>query len=1133
MSVRRRSGPPVFLLVLVAGLALVGCGDEPPPARVGFDALPAQGAGEVFALHNRGLALLEQYQPIAAMELFEQVLARAPGWTTARYNLGLCQLNSGLAEHHAPAEATLRRVIAEAPDDPHGPFALAMLMGHLGRLGEAQALLRRTLELDPEDADAMFQLAVLLVEREPAEAERLLKAVLERIPHHQGAAYRLFQLLQDAGDMAGAQVWLERFRTLQRAGAGYRMSLNYGEMGRHADALRPARPWPAAPDLPLPAYVDGAAARGLTGASAGTPGWPGQGGASPGPGVAVFDVDGDGALDMLVAGVADPRFPGSADAIGLFPADADGDGDTDVFVTRDGVDRYWRNDGGGEYRDATTEAGLGGAEALSLGAAWADADHDGDLDLFVAVPGGADRLHLNQGQGTFVEVAAAQGLAALGGRSVGAAFLDLDEDDDLDLVVLVADGPNHVVRNERMGGWRVLDASSSPLATSGPSWGLALGDPDGDARVDVLLLGGVRPPVLLLSSRGLQPDPVFAAAVAPLEGVVSGTFADLDLDGRQEVVLFGSGAGEGPFAWRVGEAAVRPLVPRAGPAPGGPPAGRALLAVDLDGDGGLELVATRAGGVPSVWSAPPPAGRHWLVIAPSGAEGAKGGLDEEGRPFDPTGIGVALDVQTGAQVQRRWITSTGGYLASPPPRVHLGLRGAAKADYVRLTWPDGVLQSELEVPADQVWPIAKVKRKPSSCPVLFTWDGERFVYVTDFLGTGGVGFLLEPGVYAPADPTEDVWIPPGALVPRAGRLELRVAEPLEEVTWLDQLRLLAYDHPEGTDLWLDERFGGVRAATGAPWVVGQRLAPRAARDERGRDVLERIRAVDRTWPEVERHPRFAGYATDHALELDFGQDLAALPADTRLVLCLHGWIDYTYSHVSYAAAQAGLVLSPPALEVPDGAGSWTPVVADIGFPAGLPRPSTYDVTDMAALRQGRFRIRTSMAIFYDQVFLAVGPQTEGVVRHEAPLLEATLERLGVPREVSPDGRLPMGWDRSQIESAVPFRTMAGAYTRFGDVRDLLTATDDRFVTMAVGDEVALAFDATALPPLAPGHVRTYVLSSNGFCKDMDLYGAEPDTVGPVPYHAMGSYPPPAPHPDAALSAEMDAVWNTRVVPRVR
>jgi hypothetical protein len=111
--------------------------------------------------------------------------------------------------------------------------------------------------------------------------------------------------------------------------------------------------------------------------------------------------------------------------------------------------------------------------------------------------------------------------------------------------------------------------------------------------------------------------------------------------------------------------------------------------------------------------------------------------------------------------------------------------------------------------------------------------------------------------------------------------------------------------------------------------------------------------------------------------------------------------------------------------------------------------------------------------------------------------------------------------------------MAGAYTRFGDVRDLLTATDDRFVTMAVGDEVALAFDATALPPVAPGHVRTYVLSSNGFCKDMDLYGAEPDTVGPVPYHAMGSYPPPAPHPDAALSAEMDAVWNTRVVPRVR
>ena len=1129
-------------LALLVLLALTACGDDAatPPARAGVGGIPASVTDAVFAQHSQALALLEQYRPIDAIPVFEKVVAAAPTWVAARYNLGLAYLNSGLPEHHPHAQRHLERVIQEQPDDPHGPYALAMLMGHLGRLAEAERLLRRAHELAPDDPDVDFQLGALLEEKAPAEARALFEAALRIRPHHQGATYRLFLLLREAGEDVAAARHLDRFRALQRSGAGTKNSLNYGEMGALADALRPALPRPLADDVPLPAYrLEAKFDSGN--AYSGDMRAPWDGGPA-GPGLAVFDARGDGRLAVAPAGETaqwtlerdggiSPVIP-SCDlrtARGVAAADVDGDGDVDLFATSSGDSRFWRNSGRGNFTDATSEAGLvgrGGTQAV-----FADADHDGDLDLFVVVPDGPDQLFRNRGEGAFEDVAADLGLASLGGTSVGAAFVDLDEDADLDLVVFRAEGAPHLMRNDRMDGW-TRDATLAPvLAAMEGVQALAVGDFDGDARMDLLVLRRDGPPRLLLAAHPDLADEAFDAAVKPLGACVTGCFADLDLDGREDVLLAGTEQGAGPFAVRRGQPLARRLDPSGDTKADRSP--RALCAVDLDGDGGLELVMTRTTDVPLVGHAPPPAGAHWLTVVPSGAEGASGGVDDEGRPFDPTGLGVSIDVQTGPYVQRRVVGAPSGWMASPLPRAHLGLGGAARADYVRFSWPDGVLQSEMEVPADQVWRVKKVKRKPSSCPVLFTWDGATWRYVTDFLGTGGVGFLLEPGVYAPADPTEDVWIPPGALVEHDGLLKMRVLEPLEEVTWLDHLELVAYDHPIGSEIWLDERFGGVVAPTGKPWVVGERLAPKAARDDLGRDVLDLVTQVDRRWPDVERVKRFAGYAKDHALELDFGDALRDLPDGTPLVLCLYGWIDYTYSHVAYAAAQAGIELLPPSLEVPDGQGGWRVVVADIGFPAGLPRPSTYDLSDLPEVRQGRFRLRTTMEIFYDDVFVAVAPSKTPSGRHVAPLRAATLRRVGVPKETSPDGRLPMGWDLDQIEAGVPFRTMAGAYTRYGDVKSLLDAIDDRFVTMAVGDEVELAFDATSLPPVADGLTRTFVLRSHGYCKDMDAYGAEPETVEPVPFGAMTSYPPPEPHPDASLRQEMVTEWDTRIVPRVR
>ena len=127
--------------------------------------------------------------------------------------------------------------------------------------------------------------------------------------------------------------------------------------------------------------------------------------------------------------------------------------------------------------------------------------------------------------------------------------------------------------------------------------------------------------------------------------------------------------------------------------------------------------------------------------------------------------------------------------------------------------------------------------------------------------------------------------------------------------------------------------------------------------------------------------------------------------------------------------------------------------------------------------------------------------------------------------LSPDGADPTLYDYARLDQGLPFKNLIGEYTRFGDVRDLLSDADDRFVIMGRGEELALEFPASGLPVLEEGWSRTFVLHSDGYCKDMDLYTAFPNSVEPLPYHGMGNYPPPE-RPEKA-EEDYRLTWNTR------
>src|SRR5262249_3412835 len=161
-------------------------------------------------------------------------------------------------------------------------------------------------------------------------------------------------------------------------------------------------------------------------------------------------------------------------------------------------------------------------------------------------------------------------------------------------------------------------------------------------------------------------------------------------------------------------------------------------------------------------------------------------------------------------------------------------------DSVRILWPDLLPQAEVNQAAGFAT-ITEANRKPISCPVLFTWDGERFAYVTDFLGAGSMGESGPDGSTRPPRPEESVKIEPG---PHTDVLVLTLREPMDEVMYLDKLRLDVIDHPAGVSVFPDERF-----ATSDPQPSQERLYFRdserlfatKATDHRGRDVAATLR----------------------------------------------------------------------------------------------------------------------------------------------------------------------------------------------------------------------------------------------------------------------------------------------------
>lgn len=326
-------------------------------------------------------------------------------------------------------------------------------------------------------------------------------------------------------------------------------------------------------------------------------------------------------------------------------------------------------------------------------------------------------------------------------------------------------------------------------------------------------------------------------------------------------------------------------------------------------------------------------------------------------------------------------------------------------------------------------------------------------------------------------------------------------EPLEEAVYLDQVKLLAVDHPADVDVFPNEYFASNPPYPEFEAVYSRHAKPPAgAWDEHGHSVLPDLQA-HRFFGDFEVLP-FAGFTKLHSLELDLGEPYGGGP----LWLLMHGEIEYFSATGMYAADQAGLKPIAPYVEALGAGGKWTRIIDDLGFPAGGARTITADLTGKLPQGTKRIRIWTNLQIYWNSVLIDRTDQKEQARMSEVALARADLRFHGFPLKIEgkPPGNVSYVYEQSSATG--PYTRPAGVYTRYGDVLPLLQHFDDKLVIFGSGDEVELDFDPSTLPPLPKGWTRDYFYLAHGYEKDMDFYAYDFTSVDPLPFRSMGGYP---------------------------
>ena len=1097
-------------------------------AQVRFDA-------EAIRMNNRGVAQMGQQFTDRAAVTFADAMKKDPKLAQTAVNEGIALLTLQKLDD---AKKALQAALALDPKSPQAWYNLG-LAEHAGNESEeALKSFQKAVELDPRDADSYYFEGVCYSElKQYDKAIAVFKQAIEIDPNHASSEFAMARAMQRSGDVANAKDHFKRFQHLTSTKIGAPIGLAYGEQGHYSIVTPVAEPQ-AVQKAMIPVKLVAQPIALSPDAS------------SPTGGACMMDVAGSGNMDLVLMQngahairVLRANGDGSfadfdADAAGLKAAghavacavgDFDADGLNDLAVALEDRVLLFKNLGKGKFQDVTTAAGLT-PKNRPTGITFIDYDHDGDLDLLLTgwnsnadcAVGQQDLSHCllrpgnvlwrNNGDKTFTEWSEETGLGGVGPTNA-AILTDFNNDRAVDVVMTDLWASPTIFVNPREGkyprqplyteGNQVSESSQQKEALPA-TLGIAVLDFNKDGWMDIAVTHTGAPGLTVW--RNVEgPNHIgrrFERVDLPLHDATRGwgvTPIDIDNDGWIDlaaIVETKSGPqlrvlrnrGDGTFE-DVSKALGLDQVKLQSP--------RGLIAADVDGDGAPDLIVTQLNAPPVLLRNVGANKNHFVR------------LDLSGFADNKTALGVKVEVFAGGLWQKWELAGASGYQTQAPPQILVGLGQANGIDLLRILWPTGVLQDEIDLPALKdghgVIAMKEADRRGSSCPVLFVWDGHKYKLVTDVIGAGVVGHWFTPERRNIPNPGEWIKVDGASAALINGRISMRFMEPMEEVNYIDQLRLVAVDHPSDVSVNPDERF-----LDDPPFASGRVIAstatrlPVAAIDGEGNDALAALSRADHTFASGFTALPYDGFANLHSLTLDLGD----VDAQAPLKLLMTGYVNYFSATSLYAAWQAGIKPISPYVEAEMPDGTWKRIVDDAGFPAGLERTIVVDLTGRLPVGARRIRLMTNLEIFWDQVLIDNHPEAASRTT-EVRLASATEHFRGYPKQIEGPSPGDLNYDYDRVSLTGPFEHQRGNYTRMGDVTALVKGIDDRYAIFGSGEEIALEFDTTRLPALPASWTRDYFFYANGYVKDMDWWDASPFTVAQLPFHRMSKYPYPA------------------------
>ncbi len=1136
MKVNLRLFVSAFALSAVSGAMIFFPTHFLPVSAQSAKQISAVQREDAYRANNFGVAQLEQFNYKEGAEAFRRALALDPQLKIAQINLAIALFNLQDIEAALPATQTAAK---NSPESPQPVYILGLIAKNQNRIDDALAAFRRVLAIDREDVGANVNLGQIYAsQRKYAEAIAAFRTAIDAEPYNATALYNLATALLRNNAREEGQQLMSRFQTLRQSGAATSIGQNYLEQGRYAEAVSSTG---AESDLvdrrtPNVNFVDAtdemfnrskaSEKKILKTATAknnirsiknnfSSESW--EKPTSKSDAATLFDLDGDGKLDLVTSSWGkltlfhneNGHFKNITAESGdlakdyeyisnsLVAGDYDNDLKTDLLAVRvDGFTLY-RNEGGGRFAEVTKAANLPVHKPNdrtligSYACAFVDADHDGDLDIFA--PGGVDlaisagaseaallpnKLFRNNGDGTFTDISEK---AKIADKLEANAVVPTDYDNrrDTDLLV-VGEKQTALYRNQRDGSFKDV-ALEVGLDLGGKS--AAAGDVNKDGYTDFFIGRGDGESRLFTSDgKGKFKKDKIATGKVSASGA---QFLDYDNDGLLDLVT------SGLFGFRIWRNLGNEW--REINQPSKLEIGSSFVSGDLDRDGDLDVVFV-------------PLAEPVKVLRNDGGNSNKSvSVSLQGRASNRTGIGAKIDVRAGSLAQK-----LESYAASPAPApsdVHFGLGQREKPDAVRVIWTSGTVQAEVEFPTTAKNQTAKksaplkieeLDRKPSSCPYLYTWNGERFEFVTDFLGGGEMGNWKEAGAYHYPDSDEFVRITSDQLKPKNGRYEIRVTNELEEVLFLDHLKLVAVEHDASAEVYPNEGLGISTAGERILYTTRNARPPIGAVDTDGRDVLPKIKSLDRRFYDSFKSLNIRGYAAPHNLTLNLDDRKGY---DGRTLLLLTGWTDYAFSSDNLAASQSGKSLFLPKLQVRDKKGEWQTVVDSIGISVGRQQTLVVDLTGKFLSDSREVRIVTNFKTFWDKIEFDTSEQ-KNVKTIEIQPAQADLRERGFSEEIRYGEMIAANYDK--VFNDGRWKYFSGTFTKLGAVNPLLETVDDVFVISKTGDELVLSFEA--LPELPKNKKYTFLLFADGYSKEMDINSGSPDAVFPLPFKRMSKYP---------------------------